>query len=402
VPASTFDWGQVLDGQHIFLGKLSFGLLGEANASLLGSLIVSQLHQAALRRQRTEKSERHPAFIYVDEFQHFASPSLAALLSEGRKYGVGLILAHQTLAQISQSAVESAVLGNTYTRMAFRVGEGDAAKLSQGYSFFESNDFMSLARGETLVRMGTAERVCNVFTKAPSILDPAKSDRHKRAIASASQARFGRDVLGMDHDAESDILLAVEDIALPPVIKEPVSKSNDANDPFLPVAVARGRLRGKEHRRISDIIARLGQERGFLATLEKPVSNGRVDVALERTGLAVACEVSVSTEVTHELGNAAKCIKHGFHHVLLVSTDEGKRERLRIATNSPEFVVVKVVSLEELANFLDSLLPPDPPPGQIIRGYKVKINRKAQSPDDQNSARAKIGRAMTKSIEPKD
>lgn len=396
---STFNWESVLDGQHIFLGKLSFGLLGEANASLLGSLIVSQLHQAALRRQGTAKSDRHPAFIYVDEFQHFTTPSLASLLSEGRKYGVGLVLAHQNLAQISHSPVESAVLGNTYTRMVFRVGEGDAGKLSNGYSFFEGSDFLSLGRGEALVRLGTAERVCNIATIAPSVLDPAKSEQQQLAIARSSQMRFGRKVKSTDADALSDPLPPVEDSALPDLISEPVSTASDYGEAFLPVAVPRGRLRGEEHRRIADIIARLGQERGFLATLEKPVAGGRVDVALERTGLAVACEVSVSTEVPHELGNAAKCIKHGFHHVLLVSNDEGKRERLRVGSNTPEFAVVKVVSLEELATFLDSLLPPDPPPGQIIRGYKVKINRKAQSPDDQNSARAKIGRAFTK---PKD
>ena len=100
-----FKFPAILDERKIFLAKLSQGLIGEESASLLGSLLVTKFHQLALARQRLAKAERKPFFLYADEFQHFVTPSMASLLTEGRKYGVGLIPAHQNMYQIRGSEV---------------------------------------------------------------------------------------------------------------------------------------------------------------------------------------------------------------------------------------------------------------------------------------------------------
>ena len=133
-----------------------------------------------------------------------------------------------------------------------------------------------------------------------------------------------------------------------------------AADEFLPVILPKSRHWGAEHKYLAQVVARLGQERGFRAIHEEPVSGGRVDVALRRANFAIACEISVTTEVAHELGNARKCMAGGFQHVILIATDEGKRVRLQRACAETKQPEIRVCSPDEFAQFLDTLSVPEP------------------------------------------
>jgi len=391
VPKTSIAWGDVLSGGRILLCKFSLGLLGEENGSLLGSLMVSQLHQAALRRQSVAKAERSPAFVYVDEFQYFVTPSMAALLSEGRKYGIGLVLAHQTLSQIAGNAVESAVMGNAYTLMVFRVSEGDAAKLAGGFSFFEARDLLALGRGQAIVRLGSAERDCNVAT-AP----PAQTVRNlvlKIEPPKPESPPEGDDPSEQFEDDELDTKIEAS-------ASNPVAEPREANE-FLPVIVPKSRFWGQKHKSLAQLVARLGQERGFKAIHEEPVAGGRVDVALRRDDVSVACEISVSTEVTHELGNARKCLAASFSHVVLISSDEGKRMRLRNALADEGLADILVQSPDELAVFLDSLGEPAPTE-KVVRGYKVRVKRQPQSPEEAAKRRDVIEKVISRPKQTKE
>lgn len=140
------DFRKILDGKTIFLAKLSQGAIGEENSYLLGSLLVSRMAQAAMSRQNIHGSEREPYILYIDEFHHFVTPSIASILSGARKYGLGLVLAHQETRQLRSrnEDVASAVLANAATRVVFCVGEQDAKALAEGFSFFEPKNLQSL------------------------------------------------------------------------------------------------------------------------------------------------------------------------------------------------------------------------------------------------------------------
>ncbi len=94
---------------------MSQGLIGEDNSYLLGSIFISKFNQVALSRQSISKEKRHPFYIYMDEFQNFITPSITSMLSGVRKYGVGLVLAHQELAQIEEQKVMNSVISNPFT-----------------------------------------------------------------------------------------------------------------------------------------------------------------------------------------------------------------------------------------------------------------------------------------------
>jgi len=362
---------------------------------------------AALGRQRLTKAERKPAFVYIDEFQHLVTPSMTSLLSEGRKFGVGLILAHQTLHQIQGSSVESAVMGNVHARVAFRVSESDAAKLATGFSFFETRDLLALERGQAIIRLGSAERDCNLETALPTPVDHDVAAARMEEVRASSREQFGATVETsppasvMGEGAETKATEAEPAYTEP--TESPVANAAD----YLPVIMPKGRQKqrsgNQQHKYLTHLVARLGHERGFLAVLEEPVGSGRVDVALRRDGVSVACEISVSTEVTHELGNAKKCLAGGFRYVILVTPDDGKRKRLTNALSQhdmPEGVLV--CSPEELALFLDSLAQSDRPDEHIVRGYKVRVKRQNQSASDMTTRRDTIGKIVARSIKPEE
>jgi len=124
-PKSTIDVRKIMDEKKILIVNLSKGKIGEDNMALLGSMIVTKVQLAAMSRANVPFAERPACFMYVDEFQNFATESFATILSEARKYNLGLIIAHQYIAQLVEE-VRDAVIGNVGTMVLFRVGAPDA------------------------------------------------------------------------------------------------------------------------------------------------------------------------------------------------------------------------------------------------------------------------------------
>lgn len=135
---SSFNLREIMDSQKILLIKLDKGKLKDS-ADLLGSLLMAKIQMAAFSRSDVPQNERTPFYLYIDEFQNFASESFSVVLSEARKYGLSLIMAHQTLAQIPEE-LRSLILGNTGIQVYFRLNRHDAQALAKEgfeYSGFE-------------------------------------------------------------------------------------------------------------------------------------------------------------------------------------------------------------------------------------------------------------------------
>jgi hypothetical protein len=131
-PRSSFDLRAIMDEGRILIVNLAKGRLGEDVSSLLGALLVSHIGSAGLNRANRPEASRRDFFLYLDEFHTFTTQSLAGMLSELRKYHVGMVLAHQYLAQLDP-AILDAILGNVGTLICFRVGPADAEILGQEF-----------------------------------------------------------------------------------------------------------------------------------------------------------------------------------------------------------------------------------------------------------------------------
>jgi len=122
---STIDLNEILNEGKIFLVNLAIGQIGEISAQLLGGLLVSTLYLKAMERVNIPEEDRKDFYLYLDEFQNFATESFINILSEARKYRFNLILAHQFLDQLDES-LKKAILGNVGSMMVFRIGTVDA------------------------------------------------------------------------------------------------------------------------------------------------------------------------------------------------------------------------------------------------------------------------------------
>ncbi len=153
---STFNLRQMMDEKKILIINLSKGRVGEANANLLGSMLVTKIYLAAMSRADANEHElaKLPNFyLYVDEFQSFANESFADILSEARKYKLNLTIAHQYIEQMPEE-VRSAVFGNVGTMVTFRVGAYDAEVLEKEFMpQFSATDIVSLGRFQAYMKL---------------------------------------------------------------------------------------------------------------------------------------------------------------------------------------------------------------------------------------------------------
>lgn len=133
---SSIDIRKIMDEKKIFIVNLSKGRIGEDNSKLIGGLLITKIQQAAMSRVGISEEERSDFYLYVDEFQNFATESFASILSEARKYRLDLILANQYIAQLTQTSevVRDAIFGNVGTIATFRVGAEDAEWLEKEFS----------------------------------------------------------------------------------------------------------------------------------------------------------------------------------------------------------------------------------------------------------------------------
>ncbi|MBR6166746.1 type IV secretion system DNA-binding domain-containing protein [Candidatus Saccharibacteria bacterium] len=153
-PKSSFDVRKIMDEGKILIVNLSKGLIGEDNAALLGSFLVTKVQLAAMSRSDIPNIEdRRPFYLYVDEFQNFATESFAVILSEARKYGLNLTVANQYTSQMTEQ-VRDAVFGNVGTTISFRVSADDAPILSKQFEpVFEAQDLLNLNTRHFVVSM---------------------------------------------------------------------------------------------------------------------------------------------------------------------------------------------------------------------------------------------------------
>lgn len=157
----------IMDAGKILLVNLAKGKIGSDSSSLLGGLLVTSLGLAAFSRSDVGERERRPFYIIIDEFQNFTTLALANMLSELRKFGIGMVLAHQYLSQLDPQ-IRDAVLGNVGTTIAFRIGASDAQYVAQEFApHFKASDFMNLGNHEIYIRLmidGTPSRPFSATT----------------------------------------------------------------------------------------------------------------------------------------------------------------------------------------------------------------------------------------------
>lgn len=174
---SAFDFRQIMDERKILLVNLSKGRLGEINANLIGMIFVGKILMAALSRVDDPTMSFPPFFLHIDEFQNVSTPAIASILSEARKYKLGLSVAHQFIAQLDPT-IKDAVFGNVGSMAAFRVGPEDSKFLEHQFApVFTDSDLMNIPNYNAYMRVlanGSPTHPFSVATLPPTETDHSK------------------------------------------------------------------------------------------------------------------------------------------------------------------------------------------------------------------------------------
>jgi len=407
------DFSELLDRGGILLAKLPQGLIGRENTALLGSLITAKLQMAAMSRQRMPAAQRRDFWCYMDEFQHFITPSMAEILAGARKYRLGLILAHQELRHLDADRdVASAVLSNCLTRVVFKVGDADARTLESGFSHFEARDLMNLGVGEAVCRAERSDDDFNLTIPARESVDEQECARVSENVIVTSRTRYARPRAEIEAELRQHLQTA-EPVArkatapTPPPAEVPsavaasvpvsevpqnaaselVSETAEEVPTVVPVVekaerpapvLGRG---GPIHRDIQNRIKAVAEEIGFRATLESQIGTGGADLLLERLEQRIAVEISVTTGVTHEVGNLLKCLTGNYGLIALIAADERKAKQIieKVREGISETAAARIGSFQ-LETFVEYLraLPPEPTPPEPTSPPKKHTKRKVK------------------------
>ena len=219
---SAFNLRRVMDDQKVLMVNLSKWRIGDLNAQLLGLIMVSKINMAAMSRADTPEDQRKDFYLYVDEFQNFATDTFGEILSEARKYRLVLIMAHQFIAQIGGSgdkqgkggkpSIKDAVFGNAGTIMSFKVGAEDAEYLEKEYApLLSQQDIIGIANFTTYTKLNIDNATTRPFDLKTIWDNTYKNAEVSKIIKEYSRKMYGRKKEYVDMEIEARMGIVRED-----------------------------------------------------------------------------------------------------------------------------------------------------------------------------------------------
>ncbi|MDE2399878.1 MAG: type IV secretion system DNA-binding domain-containing protein [Patescibacteria group bacterium] len=211
---NKIDISKLMNEGKIILINLSKGRLGEENSSFLGSMFLTKIKQAGMERASIPEKDRVDFYLYIDEFQNIVTQTFENILSEARKYGLNLTIAHQYVGQLMPK-VQQAVLGNTGALICFRVGGEDAVKLKPEFApIFDVKDMINLAIGEFYIKMTIDGESYDPFSAETLRVLPATHPSYRDEIIAASRRKYAiskDDAAKLIAEEEATIIRSVEE-----------------------------------------------------------------------------------------------------------------------------------------------------------------------------------------------
>lgn len=407
---NKLDLFEALQQGSIILISTAKDLLKSEGSALFGRFFIAMIAQVALERSTLPAHRRTPTFVYIDEAQEYFDDSIETILTQARKYKVALTLGHQTLDQLTPR-LRSAILANTSMKCAGGLSNKDARALAG--ELRTDADFLEGMRRKG-DRSEFAVWVKHLTPHAVKLSvplgflerQPILSEEAFGELLARNRARYCgtlADVRGFDRVA-----------ALPALALAAPSVSEEGDRPSPPLLADQPRPRpsadtprelgkgGPQHRYVQHLIKGLAEERGYRAVIEEPTASGQIDVALHRSDLRIACEISVTSTARYEAQNLAKCLSEGFTRVFAIAVDRKQLRAIERKTgeqlSDEQMGHITFLTPEEVADALDTLSAPPEPEETVVRGYRVRTTRTAVDGPDARDRRATVARVIAQSM----
>lgn len=356
-PRSKVSFFNALNEGTIVLVNTAKDLLKADGTAIFGRFILALIEHAVMERANLPENERTPVFLYVDEAQDYFDETIETLLVQGRKFSVGLTLAHQTLAQLSPR-LRAVLMSNTTIKFAGGVSDADARALASDMRTTPDN-LLAMRKGDVVSSFALSVRnmTPNALTvDVPFGLledQPALNAERYEALLNVNRER-----IGYVPDVERD---TTEEGSTGDV---PASSERESETDA-----------GSDHVAVQHRLAELARERGFGAEIEYALSDGkRIDLALFGHNLSIAVEISVTNREGYELSNVEKALAAGFDQVWLVADDPDHRERIashvRRTLSPQQLIKVSFGTSNDAVMWLSRF---DAPTGEVatVAGYTV-------------------------------
>ncbi len=450
-PKSSFDVRDAIDSKKIILIKLDKGRLKDS-ADLLGGLLLSKIQMAAFSRGDLPQRRRVPFILYIDEFQNFATESFSLVLSEARKYGLSLVMAHQTLAQISEE-LRSLILGNAGVQVYFRLNRQDASLLAKEafrYSGREVKGGRDLSpvywsyseewEKKTEELQDLPPRSCYVKHKIqgglisiqtadiPEAWEAAEMEEGeyldmiegfpfggKYLIARdglAAQVKERQEKIFEEIRRKEDerkrafeLRQAVKQEPTVEAVSAREKPTDEERKALLDSMKPGGEKSETQHRYLQNLVKKIAEDKEYKATIEAatPDGRGRVDVLLKREDEQVACEISSTTDEMHELENLKKCLNAGYKEIIMCAVDGRKLEKIKTLVSEQleqgDQVKILFFAPDELTSYLsvkkESI---EVTRERKVRGYKVKVEGPAGEDLTRKKKRQAVAEVILKSF----
>lgn len=235
---SAFNLRDVMDNKKILLINLSKGKIGDLNTQLLGLVIVARVQMAAMSRADIAEDKRSDFYLYVDEFQNFATDSFCEILSEARKYHLGLIMAHQYIGQLTVSKfgntstkIRDAVFGNVGTMLSFKVGAEDAEYLAKEYApVLSEQDIIGMAKYKAYIKLNIESTTTRPFSLHTIWDTKGKNSKVAEIITQYSRMKYGRRKEFVDQEISARIGISLDDTN--PVVLGEIGKPPGSDTPI--------------------------------------------------------------------------------------------------------------------------------------------------------------------------
>lgn len=213
---NKIDIEKLMNERKILLINLSKGKIGEENSSFFGAMFLTKIQQAGMARAKLDHKDRHDFYLYVDEFQNVVTDTFENILSEARKYGINLTVAHQYVGQIPPK-VEAAVLGNVGSMISFRVGGEDAVKLKPEFApVFDVKDMINLGVAEFFIKMTIDGEAYDPFSAETLRVLPPTHPSYRQRVIDASRRKYAipmDDAKKLIEEEESSIIRSAQEKA---------------------------------------------------------------------------------------------------------------------------------------------------------------------------------------------
>jgi len=446
---SSFNINEIINKKNYLLIKLDKGKL-KGSADLLGSLLMAKIQMAAFSRSDIPQKKRTSFYLYIDEFQNFATESFLVILSEARKYGLSLIMAHQTLSQIPDE-LKSLILGNTGIQVYFRLNRSDSQLLAKEGFEYSGYEVKTVSNLRPFFWSYTEEwehkieelqslppRVCYVKHKVEGGIIPLRTVEIEPAcealgmkeneyLGFVKNLSFGKKYLVprkklatlldqryslLKEEVEKRLAKKKKLVPIfskPPleeierlVRKEEVISSEEAG---IKEEVYLSKEKDeRQHKYLQTLIKQMAEEKGYRAIVEKPTPDGlgRVDVSIERDGKRIACEISLTSTDKQELSNIKKCLLAGYEKIVLCSPEKRTLEKVKafVSQKLKESDKEKVLFfkpeeffsyLEEEAAFVESK-------EERVKGYKVKVRYQPVGETEKRTKREAVGQVILQAL----